>query len=118
MIRKIFKKSVDVLIELKKRDYECYVLSNWSWETFQGINKKYPFINMFDGLIISGKEKLVKPDKKIYLLAISKFNLIPKETVFIDDRIENIKAAKKLSFKTIHLKNPELIKLKIKKFLL
>ena len=117
MFRKIFQKSVDVLNDLKNKDFECYVLSNWSWETFQGMHKEYPFLNKFDGLIISGKEKLIKPDKKIYKLAINRFNLVPEETVFIDDKKENIEAANNLGFLTIHLTNPEIINNEIKKYL-
>ena len=117
MFRKIFQHSVNVLDDLKNNKYECYVLSNWSWETFQGMDKQYPFLNKFDGLIISGKEKLVKPDAQIYKLAVNRFNLIPQETVFIDDKKENIEAANKLGFLTIHLTNPEIIIQEINRFI-
>ena len=69
----------------------------------------YNFLNKFDGMIISGEEKLTKPDKDIYKLAIKRFNLIPKETIFVDDRIENINSAKLLGFITIHLTDPKKI---------
>ena len=117
MIKNFFKNSVTVLNDLKDKNFECYVLSNWSWETFQGMDKKYPFLNKFDGLMISGKEKLIKPDLAIYKLAISRFNLIPEETVFIDDKKENIEAANKLGFLTVHLTNPEKIIEEIKRFI-
>tara|TARA_B100000575_G_C23126208_1_gene652510 strand:+ start:1680 stop:2270 length:591 start_codon:yes stop_codon:yes gene_type:complete len=109
MFRGIFYKSIETLKGLKNKKYECYVLSNWSWETFNNMDTEYPFLKLFDGLIISGKEKMIKPDKEIYLLAIKKFKLNPNQTVFIDDKIENINTAKNLGFKTIHLSNPELI---------
>ncbi len=115
MFRKVFYQSVEILEELKKQKYLCYVLSNWSNETFVGMNKKYPFLNLFDGLIISGKEKMIKPDKNIYNLAIRRFDLIPSNTIFVDDKIENINTAKIMGFKTIHLTNPDIIKNKIKK---
>ena len=117
MFRKIFKNSVDILNKLKNEKYECYVLSNWSWETFRDMDKKYPFLNKFDDLIISGREKLVKPDTQIYKLAINRFNLIPEETVFIDDKKENVEAAKKLGFLTIHLTDPEIITEKVNRFI-
>ena len=117
MFRKIFQNSVDILIDLKNKKYECYVLSNWSWETFHGMGKKYPFLNQFDDLIISGKEKLVKPDAQIYKLAINRFNLIPEETVFIDDKKENIETAIKFGFLTIHLTNAEIITQEINRFI-
>ena len=117
MFRKIFQNSVDILNKLKDKKYKCYVLSNWSWETFNGMDKKYPFLNKFDGMIISGKEKLVKPDLQIYKLAIDRFNLTPEETVFVDDKKENIEAANKLGFLTIHLTDPEIINQEISRFI-
>ena len=117
MIRGTFNSSIKVLDKLKKQNYECYVLSNWSAETFVGMTDDYPFLQLFNGLLISGEDKLMKPDAAIYELAISRFNLIPQETVFIDDRLENIEAAKKLNLKTIHLVDPNIIELKIDKFL-
>ena len=117
MFRKIFQKSVDVLIDLKNKNFKCYVLSNWSWETFKGMENEYKFLNLFDGLIISGKEKMIKPNKEVYILAIERFKLESQNTVFIDDKIENIITARKLGFKTIHLEQPELITDQIKNYI-
>ena len=117
MIRGVFEKSVNILKKLKDKNYECYVLSNWSAETFEGMTIDYPFLMLFDGLLISGEDKLIKPDEAIYQLAKNRFNLNPEKTVFIDDKLENIEAAKRLNFKTIHLTNPKTIKTEITKFL-
>ena len=113
MIKGIFHESIELLYELKKKNYSCYILSNWSSETFEGMTDEYYFLKDFDGMIISGDIKLVKPDKKIFELAIDKFNLTPNETIFIDDRIENINSAQNLNFKTVHLTDPKRIKAKI-----
>jgi len=113
MIKGIFHESIELLYELKKKNYSCYILSNWSSETFEGMTEEYNFLKDFDGMIISGDIKLVKPDKKIFELAIEKFNLTPNDTIFIDDRIENINAAQNLNFKTVHLTDPQRIKIKI-----
>ena len=117
MIKKTFSESIEILYQLKKSHYECYVLSNWSAETFRNTIKDYPFLNQFNGMIISGDEKLIKPDLAIYELAIKRFNLNPKETVFIDDKLENIEAAKKLNFNTHHLIDPINIKKNLKKYI-
>ncbi len=117
MIRGIFEESIEVLRQLKDKNYKCYVLSNWSAETFEGIPIDFPFMQLFDGLLISGEDKLIKPDQAIYELAKNRFNLDPEETVFIDDKLENIEAAQKMNFKTIHLTNPKNIEMEIKKFL-
>ena len=117
MLKGTFDESIKVLKKLKKLNYECFVLSNWSAETFEGIPTDYPFMQLFDGLLISGEDKLIKPDQAIYELAKKRFNLDPEETVFIDDKLENIEAAQKMNFKTIHLINPKNIEMEIKKFL-
>lgn len=117
MIKGTFTKSIEILNYLKKNNYECYVLSNWSAETFIGMTENYPFLKKFDGLLISGEEKLIKPNLDIYQLAIERFDLDPHKCVFIDDKLENIETAKKLSFHTIHLTNPKTINAEIKKYL-
>ena len=117
MIRGTFEEPIEVLRQLKDKNYKCYVLSNWSAETFEGIPIDYPFMQLFDGLLISGEDKLIKPDQAIYQLAKKRFNLDPEKTVFIDDKLENIEAAHKMNFKTIHLTNPKNIEMEIKKFL-
>ena len=117
MIRGVFEESVDILKKLKDKNYDCYVLSNWSAETFEGMTDDYPFLKLFDGLLISGEDKLIKPDHAIYQLARDRFNLNPEETVFIDDKRENIEAAKGLDFKTIHLTDPKNIEIEINQFL-
>ena len=117
MIRGIYQRSIDKLIELKSLNYLCYVLSNWSAETFMGMKDDYPFLNIFDDLLISGENNMKKPDIEIYQLAISRFKLIPEKTVFIDDKLENILVARQLNFKTIHLINPNLINEELQKFI-
>ena len=109
MVGGFFQKTVDVFYKIKELNYPCFVLSNWSAETYEGMEEKYPFLKDFDGKIISGRDFLIKPDPAIYELAISRFNLIPEETLFIDDRLDNIEAAQNLNFQTIHLTNPSLI---------
>ena len=109
MVGGFFQKTVDVFYKIKELNYPCFVLSNWSAETYEGMEEKYPFLKDFDGKIISGRDFLIKPDPAIYELAISRFNLIPEETLFIDDRLDNIEAAQNLNFQTIHLTDPSLV---------
>ena len=109
MVGGFFQKTVDVFYKIKELNHPCYVLSNWSAETYEGMEETYPFLKDFDGKIISGRDFLIKPDPAIYELAISRFDLIPEETLFIDDRLDNIEAAQNLNFQTIHLTDPSLI---------
>tara|TARA_Y100000741_G_scaffold360453_1_gene342720 strand:- start:306 stop:923 length:618 start_codon:yes stop_codon:yes gene_type:complete len=99
-------KSVWVLNKLIA-EYEVFALTNWSAETFPVAIKKFSFLKSFKDIIVSGKEKLIKPDPKIFNLAIKRFEIIPSETIFIDDNINNIISAKKMNFITHHFKTPE-----------
>ena len=108
MVGGFFQKTVDIFYKVKNLNYPCYVLSNWSAETYEGMEETYPFLKDFDGKIISGRDFLIKPDPAIYELAISRFDLVPEETLFIDDRLDNIQAAQNLNFQTIHLTDPSL----------
>ena len=109
MVGGFFQKTVDIFYKVKNLNYPCFVLSNWSAETYEGMEETYPFLKDFDGKIISGRDFLIKPDPAIYELAISRFDLIPEETLFIDDRLDNIQAAQNLNFQTIHLTDPSFI---------
>ncbi len=117
MVNGTYPDTIDIFQKIKSLGYPCYVLSNWSEETYEGMEEQYPFLKEFDDKIISGREFLIKPDPRIYELAASRFNLLPQETLFIDDIENNIKTAIKLGFQTIHLTDPSSIKLEIKKFM-
>ena len=94
--------NVEVLNNLAQKPINLYVLSNFHKEAFEEVYKKYDFFNHFDGLIISYREKTVKPEKEIYEKLITRFNLKPETTLFIDDSQRNIEAAQKMGFKTIY----------------
>ena len=117
MVGGFFQKTVDIFYKVKELNYPCYILSNWSAETYEGMEEKYPFLKDFEGKIISGRDFLIKPDPAIYELAISRFDLVPQETLFIDYRLDNIEAAQKLNFQTIHLTDPSLIQELIKPYI-
>ena len=93
-----------VLIGDLKDKYRLFGLTNWSAEAFPIVFNQYPFFKEFEGIVVSGIEKIVKPDTRIYKLLLTRYGLIANESLFIDDNLENINAANKLGFKAIHLK--------------
>ncbi len=93
---------VEVLKELKVRGYNIYYLSNFHMLAFENITKRYDFLKVFDGGVVSYEEKLLKPEEEIYVRLVEKYNLNPEESVFIDDTAANVEAAKKLGFQGIH----------------
>lgn len=91
-----------VLIEYLKDKYRLFGLTNWSSESFPIVFNQYSFFKEFEGIVVSGTEKIVKPDPKIYKLLLSRYRIKVNESLFIDDNLANIKAACKLGFETIH----------------
>lgn len=90
------------LVKPLSEKYNTYGLTNWSAETIPVAMERYDFFNHLKGIVVSGEEKLIKPDPKLYYILLDRFNLNPEETLFIDDNAHNIDTAKLLGFETIH----------------
>jgi 2-haloacid dehalogenase len=86
--------AVGVLAELKARGVRCLVLSNMEPATFTARLGRFPFMNWFDGYVISGLEGLAKPDPRVFQLLLRRYRLAPAATVFIDDSPTNVEAAR------------------------
>ena len=106
MLGGLIKGSVEILKELYDKGYRLYALSNWSAETLPLAQERYNFFPLFSGMVISGKEKTIKPDPGLYKILLSRYQLDPAETLFIDDHSENTIAAAKLGMKTIDFVSP------------
>ena len=84
------------LIEALKADgrYRLFVLSNMSRE-FIDFLRRVPVYRHFDGEVVSCEEGICKPEPEIYRLLLDRYALDPAETLFIDDRPENVEAAER-----------------------
>lgn len=97
--------SIDLLKELKSMGYGIYGLTNWSAEKIGYAFANYSFFSLFDGIVVSGVEKVVKPDRKIYEILLERYSLKPGECVFIDDNQDNVDMAKVLGINAIRFDN-------------
>lgn len=111
------EENVKLLKPLKEMGYNLYVLSNFSRGNFKYVYEKFSFFKLFDGMVISGFVREIKPDAEIYQILMENFNINPVESLFIDDREDNIRTAKLLGFNTIHLPNHTLLKIELEKVL-
>ena len=101
MLGGVIEENVRVLNMLKQK-YPLYGLTNWSAETITIAYNKYDFFNHLKGIVVSGDEKLIKPDPKLYQILLDRYDLKANESLFIDDNAHNIEAAHKMGFHTIH----------------
>ncbi len=96
------------LEELKAKGYRVYLLSNYSKDYFELHRKsKFTFVDLADGMVISGFEKINKPEPEIYKILLNRYSLIPEECIFMDDREVNVEAAKKLRINAFVFKSYE-----------
>ncbi|WP_411896157.1 HAD family hydrolase [Winogradskyella sp. A2] len=87
--------------------YKVVALTNWSHETFPIALDRFEFLHWFEGIVVSGEEKTRKPFKDIYELTLNRFNITPQNSIFIDDNLRNINAAKELGINGIHFESPK-----------
>ena len=88
-------------------NYKIYALTNWSAEKWDKAIELFPFFNDFEGVVVSGQEKIRKPFPKIYNFIIDKYGINPEKAIFIDDNKENVVAAIALKFHGIHYESPQ-----------
>ncbi len=109
------EESVQIFEELRSSGVAVYALTNFSTESFPLARQRFPFFNSFDGIVMSGELGIAKPDPAIYLHLLRKFRLSAERTVFVDDRKENVDAARALGFVAHHFRDPETLRKKLKK---
>ncbi len=93
--------------DYKARGYHVYGLTNWSRETFAQVRHVFPVFDLMEGMIVSGEEYLVKPDRRIFELLLSRYDLKAEECVFIDDNAKNCEGARIAGLSAIQFHNPD-----------
>ena len=110
------QETVDIFRNLRQNpSYKIYALTNWSAETFPRALEMFDFLHWFDGRIVSGEEKTRKPFRDIYDIILTRFDLIPENTLFIDDNLRNIKAAEEMGIICHHFTSPDSLAVYLKK---
>lgn len=108
--------TVDILEFLRKRNRQrLYALTNWSAETFPVAQRDYYFLDHFEGILVSGDEKTIKPEAKIYKLMLERFDIDPATAIFIDDSKKNIEGAEKCGIRGIHFTSGKQLKKDLEK---
>lgn len=103
--------TVDIFKKLKESKlYKIYALTNWSAETFPIAVSKYEFLTWFDGVVVSGTEKIRKPFADFYRLLLKRYDVKAEEAVFIDDNLRNVEAARKVGIDAIRFTSARQLK--------
>jgi 2-haloacid dehalogenase len=98
--------TVEVLAELRAAGVPLYALTNWSAETFVIARERFEFLEWFDGVLVSGEERMIKPDPAIFELLLDRFGLDPGAAFYVDDSPANVAAAAALGFDAVRFHDP------------
>lgn len=98
--------TVAILEELRAKGTRTYAITNFSYEKFAVASEAYPFLAGFDGAIVSGRERLLKPDPLIFRLLCDRYGLAAEDCFFIDDSRPNIESARRLGMQGHWFDNP------------
>lgn len=108
--------TVDILRTLhSKKETRLVALTNWSAETFPIAQSMYDFLGLFEGILVSGEENLIKPDPKIYELLLDRYDINRSKAIFIDDNKDNIIAANHLGLEGWHFTSPQQLRGQLEK---
>jgi len=99
--------SVDILEALHKKGAALYAITNWNGDTFRATRPRFAFLNHFRDIVVSGDERLLKPEPDIFHLLARRNGIKLEDSIFIDDSLKNVKGAEAVGMKTHHFTTPE-----------
>jgi HAD superfamily hydrolase (TIGR01509 family) len=99
--------TVRILREIRDRGFPTYAITNFSDVKFDVLAEQFSFLKDFDGLIVSARERLIKPDPGIYKLLCDRYGLVAEDCIFIDDTLANVEGARSVGMKGHHFRNSE-----------
>lgn len=98
--------TIDLIHDLRSTKNRLYVLSNMHLASIAYLEQNHRIWDMFDGVVISSRIQMVKPELQIYEYLLRQFELEPAETIFIDDMPENLAAASSVGIGTVRFMDP------------
>ena len=97
-----------LLDRLRAASVPVHAITNWSAETWPEVLKVHPRLGeVFDTLVVSGRERMVKPDPAIFHLLCDRAGVAPQDCVFIDDVMHNVDGARAIGMDGIHFTSPD-----------
>jgi 2-haloacid dehalogenase len=101
------EESVALTRKLRASGYRTLALTNFSAETFPRALRLNPFLHEFEGILVSGEEKVMKPDPAIYRLLCERYSVAPRQSVFIDDSLPNVEGARRIGMHALHFRSTD-----------
>ena len=103
----------ELINELRVKGYELYGLTNWSMETFPEARQHFGILQLIDRYVVSGAERLVKPDPRLFQVLLDRYSLQAQDCIFVDDNPDNVAAACKMGMEDIVFHGAEELRKKL-----
>ena len=100
------EENVALVARLRAAGVPTYAITNFSREKFEESRRRFPWLDAFDGVVVSAVERLVKPDPAIYRLFLERYGLTAPDCVFIDDSEANVAGAQSVGMGAILYREP------------
>ena len=105
----VYSKTIEFIKDLRNRGYKTYLLTDILEDTIEYMKKEVDnFEQLFDGIVYSCRVGMTKRENTIFEHILNKFGLNPKETLFLDDKLSNLKRAESFGIKTYQFLNPNI----------
>lgn len=102
--------TVAILEELDARGTPLYAITNWHQDKFRETRGRFSFLDRFRDIVVSGDERLIKPDPAIYELLLARNGLTAESCLFIDDSHRNVAGAQAVGMQAHHFTSPEALR--------
>lgn len=105
--------SLEIVADLAARGVPLFAITNFGAEFWESFRPTQRIFDLFGDIVVSGVEKLVKPDPAIYALALERFGLQPGEAMFVDDNLANVVSARANGFAAHHFKDAKSLRVEL-----
>jgi 2-haloacid dehalogenase len=99
--------TVAIIEELHGRNVPLYAITNWNGDKFRETRARFPVLSRFRDIVVSGDERILKPEPEIFNLYAERNGVALAESLFIDDSVKNVKGAEAVGMKGHHFTSPE-----------
>lgn len=107
MIPDVIEGTVAILADLHRLGVPLYAITNFSSDKFRECRDRFPFFTWFDGVVVSGDERVLKPHGAIFALLLDRYGLAASDCVFIDDNAANVAGAEAVGMRATQFTSPE-----------
>jgi 2-haloacid dehalogenase len=102
--------TVAILEDLNAKAVPLFAITNWHQDKFRETRPRFGFLGLFRDIVVSGEERLIKPDPEIYRVLLDRNGLEASSCLFIDDSAKNVAGAESVGMKAHHFTSPQALR--------